>query len=198
MSDVSILVLPPERWRDSKRLRLEALLAEPSAYASSYEDELSFADEVWVKRVNAAFTRDHSIALYAEIGGRLVGMVGTSWSDRLKMRHVAEVYAVYVKPSHRGKGIGKALMRRLLDELKACHKLKRSSWALPMATRPRSRFTFILDLKSSGRPSANCKSTVATTTSIIWSCNWRAKRLGFDRSAGQAADELPHRHREHA
>ena len=125
MSDVSILVLPPERWRDSKRLRLEALLAEPSAYASSYEDELSFADEVWVKRVNAAFTRDHSIALYAEIGGRLVGMVGTSWSDRLKMRHVAEVYAVYVKPSHRGKGIGKALMRRLLDELKALPQIEK-------------------------------------------------------------------------
>ncbi len=52
-------------------------------------------------------------------------MVGTSWSDRLKMRHVAEVYAVYVKPSHRGKGIGKALMRRLLGELKALPQIEK-------------------------------------------------------------------------
>ena len=125
MSDVSILVLPPERWREAKQLRLEALHTEPSAYASSYEDELAYSDDVWDNRVRAAFERDYSMALYAEIGGRLVGMVGTSWSDRLKMRHVAEVYAVYVKPSHRGKGIGKTLMRRLLEELKALPQIEK-------------------------------------------------------------------------
>lgn len=125
MSETLIIVLPPERWREAKQLRLEALHTEPSAYASSYEDELAFSDNVWTDRVRAASEGDYSIALYAEIGGRLVGMVGTSWSDRLKMRHVAEVYAVYVKPSHRGKGIGKALMRRLLGELKALPQIEK-------------------------------------------------------------------------
>ena len=57
MSDVSILVLPPERWREAKQLRLEALHTEPSAYASSYEDELSYPDEVWVKRVKSSSRR---------------------------------------------------------------------------------------------------------------------------------------------
>ena len=42
-----------------------------------------------------------------------------------RLRHVAEVYAVYVKPSHRGKGIGKALMRRLLDNLKALPQIEK-------------------------------------------------------------------------
>ena len=48
MPEPKIITLPPERWREAKQLRLEALLAEPSAFASSYEDELAFPDEVWI------------------------------------------------------------------------------------------------------------------------------------------------------
>lgn len=125
MSDVSILVLPPERWREAKQLRLEALHTEPSAYASSYEDELAFSDDVWMSRLTSAFQRDGNLTFFAEVEGELVGMAGAGWSSKAKMLHVAEVYAVYVKPSHRGKGIGKALMRRLLDDLKALPQIEK-------------------------------------------------------------------------
>ena len=125
MSDVSILVLPPERRREAKQLRLVALQNSPESFASSYEDEVLFSDDVWKNRVAAAFERDHAIAIYAETDGVLVGMAGAGWSPKTKLRHVAEVYAVYVKPSHRGKGIGKALMRRLLDDLKALPQIEK-------------------------------------------------------------------------
>ena len=125
MRKPSIIVLHPSRWREAKALRLQALLAEPSAFGSSYEDELAFADEVWIKRVTSAFEREGALALYAEVAGDLVGMAGAGWSDRRKTRHVAEVYAVYVKPNHRGKGIGAALVQGLLEELKALPQIEK-------------------------------------------------------------------------
>ena len=125
MSETLIIVLPPERWRKTKQLRLEALQSSPESFASSYEDALEFADDVWEGRAKAAFERDHAIALYAEVDGVLVGMAGAGWSDRRKTHHVAEVYAVYVSPTYRGEGIGAALMRRLLEELKALPQIEK-------------------------------------------------------------------------
>ena len=119
MPEISIVHLPPERWRAAKQLRLEALLNEPSAFASSYEDELAFPDEVWTARLTTAFERDGNLTFFAEIEGALVGMAGAGWSARAKLRHVAEVYGVYVAPGMRGRGLASALMRRLLDELRA-------------------------------------------------------------------------------
>ena len=125
MAEPSIIVLHPSRWQAAKQLRLEALRNNPEAFATSYEDALSYPDDMWIKRMETAFERDRSIALYVEVDGVLVGMVGAGWSDRRKTRHVAEVYAVYVKPTHRGRGIGAVLMRRMLDELKALPQIKK-------------------------------------------------------------------------
>ena len=130
MAEPLIIVLHPSRWNEAKQLRLDALHNSPESFASSYEDALSFSDDVWQGRAKAAFERDQSIALYAEIDGGLVGMVGAGWSDRRKTRHVAEVYAVYVKPTHRGKGSGAALMRRLLDELKTLPQIEKVKLAV--------------------------------------------------------------------
>lgn len=125
MAETSIIVLRPSRWREAKSLRLQALQDDPLAFGTSYEEALDYADEVWTTRAKAAFEREGAIALYAEVAGKLVGMAGAGWSDRRKTRHVAEVYAVYVKPNHRGKGIGAALMRGLLDELKALPQIEK-------------------------------------------------------------------------
>ena len=125
MAETSIILLHPSRWREAKALRLQALQDDPSAFATSYEEALAYADEVWTSRTKAAFERDGAIALYAEVAGKLVGMAGAGWSNRRKTRHVAEVYAVYVNPNHRGKGIGAALMLGLLDELKALPQIEK-------------------------------------------------------------------------
>lgn len=114
-----IITLPPERWREAKRLRLAALLAEPSAFASSYEDELGFPDDVWIARLASAYERDGNLSFFAEVEGALVGMAGAGWSSKAKLRHVAEVYGVYVAPEARRRGVAARLMRRLLDELRA-------------------------------------------------------------------------------
>lgn len=127
MTETRIITVPPERWREAKQLRLEALLAEPSAFASSYEDELAFTDEVWVARLTSAYERDGNLTFYAEFEGELVGMAGAGWSRKAKLRHVAEIYSVYVAPELRGRGIARGLMRRLLDELRSMGQIEKVS-----------------------------------------------------------------------
>ena len=127
MPEVSIITLPPARWREAKRLRLEALLAEPSAFASSYEDELAFGDDVWIARLKSAYERDGNLTFVAEVDGALVGMAGAGWSAKAKLRHVAGVYGVYVSPWIRGRGIASALLRRLLEELRTLRQIEKVS-----------------------------------------------------------------------
>ena len=127
MSNYAIISLPPARWREAKQLRLEALLAEPAAFASSYEDELALPDEVWIARLQSAYERDGNMTFFAEVGGALIGMAGAGWSSKAKLRHVAEVYGVYVSPGMRGRGIASALMRRLLDELRSLVQIEKVS-----------------------------------------------------------------------
>ena len=127
MPEPTIISLPPARWREAKQLRLEALRAEPAAFASSYEDELAFGDDVWIARLTSAFERDGNLTFFAEVDSELVGMGGAHWSTKAKLRHVAEVYGVYVSPEIRGKGVAARLMRRLLDELRALRRIEKVS-----------------------------------------------------------------------
>ncbi len=127
MLQPTIITLPPERWRDAKQLRLEALQTEPTAFASSYDDELAFPDEVWIARSNSACERDGNMAFFAEVDGELVGMAGAHWSSKAKLRHVAQVYGVYTAPAQRGKGVALRLMRRLLAELRSMGQIEKAS-----------------------------------------------------------------------
>ena len=127
MSESLIISLPPERWREAKQLRLDSLLHEPSAYASSYEDELAFSDDVWQSRLTSAYERDGNMTFFAEADGKLVGMAGAGWSQKAKLRHVAEVYGVYVSPDMRGGGIASLLMGSLLEELRSLGQVEKVS-----------------------------------------------------------------------
>lgn len=139
MPEPTIITLPPERWREAKQLRLEALLAEPTAFASSYEDELAFSDEVWIARLTSAYERDGNMTFFAELDGELVGMAGAGWSGKAKLRHVAEVYGVYVSPDQRGSGVAQKLMQTLLAELRSIPQIEKVKLtvnnALPAAIR---------------------------------------------------------------
>ncbi len=117
MTDIAIITLSPRRWREARKLRLEALLEEPQAFASSYAEEAAFDDSLWLNRLATAEARDGNLTYYAENCGKLVGMAGATWSQREKRRHVADIYSVYVSPAERGKGIASALLRALLGEL---------------------------------------------------------------------------------
>lgn len=139
MTIAKIIVLTPDRWREAKQLRLEALLAEPSAFASSYADELTFSDDLWIARLTTAYERDGNLTFFAAVDGALIGMAGATWSAREKTRHVASIYGVYVSPQQRGQGLASQLMRRLLNELCSLPQLEKVGLTVNSASKPATR-----------------------------------------------------------
>jgi GNAT superfamily N-acetyltransferase len=51
--------------------------------------------------------------------GNLVGVIGWYREARLKISHKSRIMAVYVEPTHRGKGIAKQLLSQVIDRVRA-------------------------------------------------------------------------------
>lgn len=102
--------LAPRRWREYRALRLEALKTDPAAFGSSYEEEVRYPEERWTERAKSV--------LCAVSSGVLVGIISYVVSERVKTKHVATIYGVYVTPKHRGKGVGKLLMDSAISAIR--------------------------------------------------------------------------------
>ncbi|MQB41177.1 GNAT family N-acetyltransferase [Rhizobium sp. ICMP 5592] len=86
-----------------RRIRLEALRAEPSSFASSVEDWEVLSDEEWRRRLSdpvfVAFRDDQP-----------VGVMGLLRQRSSKMAHRATLIMVYVRKDLRGVGLAKDLL----------------------------------------------------------------------------------------
>lgn len=125
MSDINIIILDPARWQEYRELRLQALDREPTAFATSYDEDAQLPESEWQGRLESAQRKAGHLTLFAEVDGKLVGMIGAYWVDKKKMAHIAGVYGVYVDQSMRGKGIGQWLMQALLDEISRIPRIKK-------------------------------------------------------------------------
>lgn len=112
--NINIIDLPPARWPESRRLRLEALRDSPQAFGASYEQEVAYPDEHWIGRLRESEERK-AASLFAERDGELVGMIGAFFEAGPEL---ATVVAVYVRPEARGQGVGKLLVDAVLDRLR--------------------------------------------------------------------------------
>jgi ribosomal protein S18 acetylase RimI-like enzyme len=98
-----------EAWR---ALRLEMLKDNPTAFKSSYEEEApqnlsSFAARIPEDPIDVLF------GVYR--GGVLSGSAGFSREKRVKIAHKGLMWSVYLKPELRGRGVGEALVQRVID-----------------------------------------------------------------------------------
>ena len=116
---MNIIKLEPSRWEEYKNLRLEALKKEPTAFAASYEEKVGKEDEYWQNQLKKFQEAEEDSMWFAEVNSQLVGLTGWYRSNTEKLRHSASVYAVYVKPEYRGKGIAKELIKKVLDEIES-------------------------------------------------------------------------------
>jgi RimJ/RimL family protein N-acetyltransferase len=91
-----------------KLIRLEALRAEPSAYASSYEDWAVLTDEEWRNRMREP-------VFVAFQGDEPVGLAGLFRQRSSKMAHRALLVMVYVRRHLRGTGIAGGLLKAAAD-----------------------------------------------------------------------------------
>ena len=107
---VEIARLPVDRWEEVKRLRLEALRTDPAAFGSSPEEDEALPEAEWKRRMPNS--------LFAISDDKPVGMIAFLFGNRAKSKHIADIFAVYVTPGQRGKGVGTLLLETTLSEIR--------------------------------------------------------------------------------
>jgi ribosomal protein S18 acetylase RimI-like enzyme len=112
LTDIEIIELPLDRWREYKTLRLTALRTDPIAFGSTYEETIAYPDELWQERLAGPA----SVSLFAERGGRLVGTAAVLLGIEDDAA-TAQIVGVFVEPEHRGQGIARRLLEALLARL---------------------------------------------------------------------------------
>jgi RimJ/RimL family protein N-acetyltransferase len=91
-----------------RELMLEAYELAADAFTSTAAERRAEPDAWWVKRIGAA--DGPSTVFGAWDGGALVGTVALEYSAKPKTWHSACVLGMYVRSSHRGRGVALSLM----------------------------------------------------------------------------------------
>lgn len=95
-----------------QNLRLEALQNHPEAFGSSYEEEKDYPIDTIAHRLE-------SQGLYV-VGyfdhEKLVGIAALVQESKLKLKHKANIFSVYVLPAKRGQGMGKQLIIEVINQ----------------------------------------------------------------------------------
>ena len=103
---IKIKKLPANRWKDYRDLRLESLKKDATAFGSSYEEEIKLSVSEWQKRTGNT--------LFALSDSTPVGMIVYVFNNKIKIRHIANIFGFYVKESYRNQGIGRKLIKNAL------------------------------------------------------------------------------------
>ncbi len=114
----SIVEINPSRWKEYKKLRLEALKNNPEAFGSDYSDSLKYPISHWKKGLVDSEKGLSGKLFFCEHYGKLVGLIGLVFFEGKKLHHRAKMVAFYVSPGFRGKGIGDSLIKHALNYLK--------------------------------------------------------------------------------
>jgi GNAT superfamily N-acetyltransferase len=91
-------------------LRLQALKEAPTAFVSSYEQEVQLSLSDFAARLRP--NNDPASGIFGAFSDRnhLIGMLGFSRETRLKRVHIGTLWSMYVLPEFRGQGVGVRLL----------------------------------------------------------------------------------------
>ncbi len=92
-----------------RELMLEAYEQAPDAFTTTAAERREEPDSWWIKRIGSSDGLGTSFGAWQ--AASLVGTVAIEYSAKPKTRHSALILGMYVQPTHRGKGIGVALMK---------------------------------------------------------------------------------------
>jgi ribosomal protein S18 acetylase RimI-like enzyme len=116
MTQARIVRVDVSDWMTYRSMRLSALQDAPDAFASLYEDQTGYTDDQWQRRLaSASPATDYPVL--AMIGDEPAGM---AWAVvEPAEQPVGKIFQMWVKPEHRGLGIGRLILLDLLNWLKS-------------------------------------------------------------------------------
>jgi RimJ/RimL family protein N-acetyltransferase len=116
VSDLNVRCLEPHDADALMALRREALSSEPLAFGASLDDDRTLSPDLLRASLAAA---DNSAIIGAFDGHALVGMAGVFRMDKLKARHRAMIWGMFVAPAARGRGVGAAILQAAIDRARS-------------------------------------------------------------------------------
>ena len=117
MDEVEIIKLSPDRWEEYRDLRLRSLKEDPEAFGILYEDAVKEDEIFWRKLLEIAEKEIDHWKFFAELNGKLVGIVSARITIPAGDGDTVKVQEVFVANEARGKGVGKKLMNYLFKEI---------------------------------------------------------------------------------
>lgn len=109
---ISVRPIAPHEWQKYRDIRLQALQDAPDAFGSTWAAEAAQADDHWSARIAAATASDMDRALFVVNGKAVCGLVWCKLSAAEP--GVADIYQMWVAPTARGLGAGRALLSQAL------------------------------------------------------------------------------------
>ncbi|MFP7493120.1 GNAT family protein [Terribacillus saccharophilus] len=95
------------------KLRLQALQNHPDAFSTSYEDAVKQEDPIGRMQNNLENPDTETYGIF--IDDLLAGNATLRYETPAKLRHRADLVAVYLAPETRGRGLGKMLISRMIQ-----------------------------------------------------------------------------------
>jgi len=113
---ITLELITPQNAMIFKDVRLRALQDTPTAFSSTYAEESQLTDTDWVKRA-ALWISDKSVGYLAMNAGVACGIAsGLLDSDEATR---ANLFSMWVAPTHRRLGIGRKLVDAVIDWARA-------------------------------------------------------------------------------
>jgi GNAT superfamily N-acetyltransferase len=97
-------------------LRREALDLEPLAFAASPADDVALMADSVQRFLDQP---EGQVVFGCFDGASLVGMIGLVRGSKVKQRHKATLWGLYVQPQVRSRGVGRSLLDATLEQCRA-------------------------------------------------------------------------------
>ena len=116
------------------RLRLLALESEPRAFGESTEEHRRISIAQYVSRLASRGNENFVVGAFHD--GNLIGMAGFYRHRNIKEQHKGVIWGVFVKSSHRGRGVGRALVSAVLDRIRRLSGLEQIQLTVATTQKP--------------------------------------------------------------